>query len=258
MQNATYRELEARWKSLRRSRDDVAVREVACVNAPRTMLCVEIGNPALPCIALSAGVHGDEPAGPAALLRLAQTDALDRRYAYRIWPCTNPSGYDARTRESVDGLDVNRTFGRGGESPEARAIVTSNRNRKFALSIDLHEDSDAAGFYCYEYGGAELGAAVVAALDRAGLPVEPLVALDLGSPLALHVMTFQRGRITADPRAEGALAGGLSYSLLLARGAAARVLTHETPGAHAWDTRLSMHEIAVKAAIDALSQGFHK
>ncbi|MHB8146209.1 MAG: M14 family metallopeptidase [Vulcanimicrobiaceae bacterium] len=258
MQNATYQELESRWKSLRRSRDDVAVREVACVNASRTLLCVEIGNPMLPCIALCAGVHGDEPAGPAALLSVVEANALDPTYAYRIWPCTNPSGYAARTRESVDGIDINRTFGRGGQSPEARAIVTANRNRRFLLSIDLHEDVDAQGFYCYEYGGGTLGRAAVAAVASAGYPVEPLKALDLGIPLAESSIVRERGRITADHRAEAGLVGGLTYSLLLARRAAVRVLTHETPGGHPWETRVSMHEVALTAVIASLSQSFHK
>jgi len=234
------------------------VREVACVNAPRTLLCVEIGSPALPCIALSAGVHGDEPAGPAALLRVVEGRGLDPRFSYRIWPCTNPSGYAARTRQSVDGIDINRSFGRGGQSPEARAIVTANRNRKFVLSIDLHEDVDAQGFYCYEYGGGTLGHAAIAAIAAAGYPVEPLTTLDLGVPIAEDAMARERGRIVIDHRAEAALLGGLSYSQLLARGAAAQALTHETPGGDAWEKRLSMHEVALHAAIAALSQTFHK
>ncbi|HVA33987.1 MAG TPA: hypothetical protein VNG31_07540, partial [Candidatus Baltobacteraceae bacterium] len=59
--NLTYRELAARWKALRVG--GVRVREVACVDAPRTLLCAELGDADRPCIALSAGVHGDEPAG---------------------------------------------------------------------------------------------------------------------------------------------------------------------------------------------------
>src|SRR5579862_798481 len=220
----TYRELQARWKALRGTHD-VRVREVACVNAPRTLLCVESGDHALPSIALAAGVHGDEPAGPWALLELVESQALDPRYAYRIWPCTNPSGFDAGTRENADGVDVNRTFGRGGQSPEAKAILMANRDRKFALSIDLHEDCDAEGFYCFEYGGGEIGRAVVAALAEAGVPIDPLeqTFLSLGPLDDAHCIR-ERGRITADHFAEAALLGGLSYSLALARHAAAHVL----------------------------------
>lgn len=246
--NGTYRELERRWRGLRG--DDLRVREVACVGAPRTLLCVEIGDHRQTAISIAAGVHGDEPAGPWALLELAESRLLDPSYAYRLWPCTNPTGFDAGTRESADGVDVNRTFGRGGSSPEARAIVTANRDRKFALSIDLHEDCDATGFYCYEYGGGEIGRAAIAALDAAGLPVDPLAeTFDNAGTLDAAACTRERGRITADHRSEALLLGGLSYSLRLARGAARHALTFETPSRVGLEQRLRMHRIAVSEAI---------
>jgi hypothetical protein len=95
-------------------------------------------------------MHGDEPAGPWALLSLVRDGLLDRSFATGLWPCANPSGYAAGTRANAEGLDINRSFGGGGSTPEARAILTANRDRQFALSIDLHEDPEAQGFYCYE------------------------------------------------------------------------------------------------------------
>ena len=53
----TYHDLETRVKALR-STHGARVREIACVNAPRTLLCVEWGDAAADTIALSAGVHG--------------------------------------------------------------------------------------------------------------------------------------------------------------------------------------------------------
>lgn len=232
--NGTYQDFARRWKALRASRG-AAVREVACVGAPRTLLCVEVGDTRLASIALTAGVHGDEPAGPWALLAMAESGDLDDRFGYRIWPCTNPTGFEACSRESTDGIDVNRTFGRGGQSPEARAIVTANRDRKFLLSVDLHEDCDASGFYCYEYGGGNIGYGVMAALDDAGYPIDP-----------------QR-RIAPDPSVEGAMLGGLSYSLAIARNAARHALTFETPLRASWEARIGMHRKAVLAAISAVS-----
>lgn len=250
--NGTYRDFLQRWKRLGRG-GDVRVREVACVDAPRTLLCAELGNHDLPTVAIAAGVHGDEPAGPWALLALVEAGELDPAFSYRLWPCTNPSGFDARTRESAGGVDLNRTFGRGGGSPEARAILVANRNRKFALSLDLHEDCDAVGFYCYEYGGSSIGAAVIAALDAAGIAVDPLEAtFETAGPLDDTSCRRERGRIAADHRAEAALLGGLSYSLAIARHAAERALTFESPGRAAWEVRLATHRTAVRAAIAAL------
>jgi predicted deacylase len=250
----TYRALAARWKALRGGESGLRVREVACVNAPRTLLCVEIGDAAQPSIALASGVHGDERAGPWALLELVESRSLDPRFAYRIWPCTNPSGYAAGTRCSIDGVDVNRTFGRGGQSPEAKAILTANRDRAFALSLDLHEDGDAVGFYCYEYGEGEIGSAVVAALDAAGAPIDPLEeTLELAGPLRDEHCRRERGRIVPDPAAEAALVGGLSYTMAMARRAARHALTFETPATAPWQLRIRTHVAAVRAAIAAAS-----
>ena len=230
-----YPDLISRWKALR-TRDDTTVREVACVNAPRTLISVEIGDQRKPCIALSAGVHGDEPAGVWALLDLVEREELDPRFSYRLWPCMNPTGFERGTRENTDGIDVNRTFGRGGQSPEASAIIMSNRDRKFELSIDLHEDCDGEGFYCYEYGDCDLGDRIVTSLEAAAYPID--------RQRCLH----------PDAAKEAEEIGGLSYSLLLVRNAARRVLTFETPSAVALPTRIAMHRAAVRAALSDFSQ----
>lgn len=228
-----YADLQARWKALRGKRE-IAVREVACIGAPRTLLCADFGDTQAAVIAIAAGVHGDEPAGPWAALLLAEDGELDARFGYRIWACTNPSGYALGTRESEDGMDVNRSFGRGGQTPESRAIVTANRDRKFALSIDLHEDCDAGGFYCYEYGDADLGRSVVEAVAAAGYPIQDV--------------------LRPDAALEAEEIGGLSYTLSVVRHATRRALTFETPVRLPFEARVAIHRIAVKAAIAALSK----
>jgi murein peptide amidase A len=216
----TYHDLAGRWKALRATHD-VRVREVACVGAARTLLCADYGETHRPMVSLSAGVHGDEPAGPIALLELVSTNALDPAFSYRIWPCTNPTGFDAATRENVDGVDVNRTFGRGGSSPEAKAIVMANRDRKFVASIDLHEDDEAEAFYTYEYGFDE--------------PLFP-------------------GALRPDPIAEAGVIGGLSLTLLLIRNATPRALTIETPSSRLpLEARVADHVQAVTTVLRRLS-----
>lgn len=229
----TYRELAQRWKGLRATHD-IQLREVACVGAPRTLLCAEYGESIQQAVHLSAGVHGDEPAGVLALLALVEDRLLDDRFSYRLWPCTNPTGFDARTRTSSDGVDINRTFGRGGSSPESKAIVMANRDRKFALAIDLHEDDEAEHFYVYEYGAAEIGTRL--------------------APVCLR----------PDPALEAEELGGLSLSLLLRRGAAAHVMTFETAARRTLEERVAAHVEAVQRAVALVrqqsesSQGFVK
>ncbi len=246
----SYDDLQAGWKAMRGS-GNVSVREVACEGVARTLLCAEIGSNTAPVIALAAGVHGDEPAGPWALLSLVEQNDLDASYSYRAWACTNPSGYRAGTRQSAEGVDLNRTFGRGGQSPEARAIITSNRDRKFVLSFDLHEDYEAEGFYCYEYGNGALGRAVIAAVRERGFPIQDLTRCDLGAPYGEPEL--DDGVVRPSAASEIESIGGLSYTMAIVRHAAKRALTLETPTRLPWEERIAIHRVAVKAAIAALS-----
>src|SRR3954469_6979608 len=66
-----------------------------------------------PAVYLSAGIHGDEPAGPEALITWAEADlARLRRHALVIFPCLNPWGLVNNIRLGEDGLDWNRSFHR--------------------------------------------------------------------------------------------------------------------------------------------------
>lgn len=252
--DGTYRELARRWQAMDDG-DRVRLMHVECRRPGRMLLRVDIGDRQAPTISLAAGVHGDEPAGVWALLRLVEEAELDARYSYRIWPCMNPSGFAAGTRQSADGIDVNRTFGESGTSPEASAILAANSGVTFALSLDLHEDCDASGFYCYEYGGGEIGRRVVCALEEQGFKIDPLeTTFGLAGPLDAAHCAREPGRISADAFEEAALLGGLSYSLALARRAARRALTFETPASEAWGTRLAMHRNGVLAAVAALPE----
>ncbi|PZR56661.1 MAG: hypothetical protein DLM50_07455 [Candidatus Meridianibacter frigidus] len=243
-----------RWRRLR-SANVVRLREVACVGAPRTLLLAECGESGRPVVALTAGVHGDEPAAVWAVLSMVEDGLLDPRFAYRIWPCTNPTGFEAGTRENLEGTDINRSFGRGGMSPESAAILTSNRDRQFALTIDCHEDPQATGFYCYELERwvPGVGRRIVDVLDMCGLPVESLNGdLDIGYPSDDAVRRIERGRIVPDYERARAHFSGLTYSLSVGARAARRALTLEAPGARAMDLRIATLRVAVVAAVSAL------
>ncbi len=254
-----YAELVAQWKALR-GRAGLSVREVACSGAPRTMLIAEIAAPGKPAVALSAGVHGDEPAGPWALLSIVRDGLLDPRFAYRIWPCTNPSGYEAYTRVNAEGYDINRSFSRGGTTPEARAIITANRDRRFALSLDLHEDFESSGFYLYEnISGREprFAECVTRGAAEAGFSIQD----DLGDLDDAHPSnarddsrTILRGAIVSHcPQAFANFKNMLPYSLCLIRTHATdHALTFETPRRRPWDDRIGMHRLAAVAALNSL------
>ena len=252
----TYDDLAVAWRGLRPR--GVRVREVACVGAPRTLLLAELGRAEAPTVSVSAGVHGDEPAAPWALVALVRDGLLDDRFAYRIWPCLNPGGYRAGTRENPEGADINRSFSRGGTTPEARAVITANRDRRFVLAIDLHEDFEASGTYLYEPlppgGQPRFAHAVVRALEDAGLPVQDLEhGYDLGvPPTDPPPYRLERGAVVVDGPAEIRLFPGLPQSLLHFRRGTPPV-TFETPRPRPWDERLAAHRVAVTAALAVLA-----
>lgn len=100
-------------------------------------------------IYLSAGMHGDEPAGPLAARRLLEDNIWPDAELWLL-PCLNPDGLRANTRANADGLDINRDY-RHFRTPEARGHVAwLQRQPPFDLTLLLHEDWEAHGFYCYE------------------------------------------------------------------------------------------------------------
>jgi hypothetical protein len=255
----SYTELAAGWRALR-GIAGIRLREIACAGAPRTLLLAEWGDPQRPLVALSAGVHGDEPAGPWALLALVRDGLLDPRFSYRIWPCTNPGGFAAGTRENGEGDDVNRSFGRGGNTPEARAILTANRDRAFALAIDLHEDHEAEGFYLYETAGpgarSQFARPVTAAIDAAGFPLQRFTpGFELGPPGSEVAQTRSLGAVVVDAAREAPFFGPrLPLGIVLVRRSVPCALTFETPRSRRPEQRLAMHRVAVVEALHRLAR----
>jgi hypothetical protein len=248
-----YEDLTAAWRRLRLL--GFRVREVACVGAPRTILLAEYGDPSGPAVSLSAGVHGDEPAAPWALLAIARDGLLNPGFSYRIWPCLNPSGYVAETRENAEGSDINRSFTRGGTTPEARAVITANRDRRFALALDLHEDYEADGCYLYEplrpNAAPQFAARIIAALDDAGLPVQTIDdGFDLGTPAGVPLpYRLERGSVLVDAEMELRVFTGLPQSMFHYR-RGAQPLTFESPRPRPWDVRIAAHRVFVTTALE--------
>ena len=99
---------------------------------------------------ISAGIHGDEPAGPLAALRLIQQNDWPMDAEIFLLPCLNPVGFTLNRRENADGTDLNRDY-RNSKSAEARAhIAWLERQPAVDLYLCLHEDWESHGFYLYE------------------------------------------------------------------------------------------------------------
>ena len=252
-----YRDIAVAWSALR-AQAGLRLREIACVGAARTLLLGEWGDPRLPVVSISAGVHGDEPAGVWALLTLVRDGLLDPRFSYRLWPCFNPTGFDSGTRTNAEGADINRSFGRGGTTPEAKAILTANRDRIFALSIDLHEDHEADGFYLFEAAPSDrpsrYAGPIAGAVTAAGFLLQDLRAdFEVGPRGSETAQTRGPGTIVVDgPREAPFFEGRLPLGLVLIRNAVPCALTFETPRCRTPAVRVAIHRTAVVEALRLL------
>jgi protein MpaA len=99
---------------------------------------------------VSAGIHGDEPAGPLAVRKLFQENRWPADLNLWLIPCLNPHGFVQNARGNEEGIDLNRDY-RALKTALVRAhTVWLDARPRFALSICLHEDWEANGFYLYE------------------------------------------------------------------------------------------------------------
>ena len=121
--------------------------------------------PANPRVYLSAGIHGDEPAGPLAMRRLLQENRWPGGIDLWLCPCLNLTGFLINRRENAEGADLNRDYLQPKAEETLAHIGWLERQPGFDLCLCLHEDWEAHGFYIYELNTdnrASLAEAVVA------------------------------------------------------------------------------------------------
>ncbi len=107
-------------------------------------------------IGIFAGIHGDEPEGAYALVRLLtlleQAPDLAAGYCLFVYPICNPTGFEDRTRNSRAGKDLNREFWRGSSEPEVKLLESELVSHSFHGIVSLHTDSASHGFYGFAHG----------------------------------------------------------------------------------------------------------
>lgn len=126
-------------------------------------------------IYISAGIHGDEPAGPLAALKLLQENQWPENLDLWFCPCLNPLGFAANTRENVRGIDLNREYLNPLADEIKAHIAWLDRQPKFDLCLLLHEDWESQGFYLYEqnsHGHRSLAEPMIAAISKV-CPIDP-------------------------------------------------------------------------------------
>lgn len=203
-------------------------------------------------IILSAGIHGDEPAGVEALLRFVEgvnEDGDIRKWQkecqFTILPCTNPTGYERGTRENMDGIDLNRRFGSEDPLAEVGIIQRALTEKRFDLYMDFHEDMDGEGFYLYEVlgkGSNHLSRDIIENVSRR-YPVDMRERID-GFPNCGGVICPQReGKRFPVKRSN------LPLPLYLYLHGVCHCLTIESPVSLSMEDRIGMHLMALHVVL---------
>lgn len=202
-----------------------------------------------PRIYLSAGIHGDEPAGPLALLEALRQGVFDERAVWFLCPLLNPVGFDRRTRENAEGIDLNRDY-RALKSAEIQAHARwLKRQPNFDLAICLHEDWESKGYYLYELNPA----------NRVALAGPMIAAVQPICPI--ETATIIDGREISEPGiirpvADPALRELWPESIYLRAHHTQLSYTIESPSAFPLEQRVAAHVAALKTAVAGVCDAF--
>ncbi len=100
-----------------------------------------------PVMCIGAGIHGDELAGPLAVLKwLKEYDSLSVRVL--VLPILNPFGFDKNIRYNSRQQDINRKFC-DPLVAEAKSIYELIKSYNVSFFCSLHEWKGTDGFYMY-------------------------------------------------------------------------------------------------------------
>jgi len=202
-----------------------------------------------PLLYLSAGIHGDEPAGPLALLQLLREKYFSDSFNWIICPALNPGGLAAKTRHNPGDVDLNRDYRDPKTTEATQHVAFLNREfagRRLALSILLHEDWESKGFYMYEVNRTGLPLLAPAVLAA----VEPICGID-HSPV-IEGADAKGGLITRpiDSLRERPLWPEAIWLMLHHTD---RSMTVEAPSAQALEKRVAALCAVIHAAVAAIS-----
>ncbi len=199
-----------------------------------------------PRIYLSAGMHGDEPAPPEALLQLLERGIFDDRATWLICPLLNPAGLARGTRENAGGVDLNRDY-KDLRTREIQAHASWLRHQpNFDLGICVHEDWESTGFYLYELNPRQrpsLAEPIIAAVSQV-CPIDQSTVID-GREAHAGII-----RPVGDPL----LRETWPEAIYLNAHHTTLGYTLETPSALSLPQRIAAHCAAIETAIIGLCQ----
>jgi hypothetical protein len=198
---------------------------------------------------ISAGIHGDEPAGPEGLITWVEEHAETlAELPLLIFPCLNPWGLTRNVRTTEAGIDLNRAFHRD-DVPVIRAVRQVLRGHSFTVALQLHEDYDAQGVYLYEVQRDQpyWGEVILEAARRV-IPVDPRRKIEkVRSRDGLIRRRFNARRYEQ--------IGGLPESVYLHQNHSRHAITFETPSEYGLIQRVEAHGAVIDAVLSRALSG---
>jgi len=200
-----------------------------------------------PRILIAAGIHGDEPAGPVAVLNLLEKNAFIRAYSWTLVPMLNPAGLNNNMRESPEGIDLNRDFKHPRSKEVEQYAAYLKQQKSWDLALLLHEDWEAEGFYLYRRkgeGSKRLAEQVIEAVSRK-CPIDHQDKID-GHPAAEGIISPDFDPQIIEKRLKGTWPEAL---FLHFEGLAKTQFTLEAPSSQRLQVRIDALITAVETAI---------
>lgn len=164
-------------------------------------------------VCLVGGIHGEEPAGPLALLKFLKI-FQPKKYPKTkiiILPVANPTGFDRGVRQNFLGWDINRHFFDKKLVAENKIIYNFLKKEKMDILYTLHEDFERKEFYLYILEHKESGVAKkVIKLAKQFFPIYKKRLIE-GCVAKEGVITYRLNKKLRTMNAEGSLENWALY-----------------------------------------------
>jgi hypothetical protein len=200
---------------------------------------------------LSAGIHGDEVAGPLAVLEMLREPTFFSKVDATLFPILNPEGLARGLRGNFAGIDLNRDY-RGPRTSETRGhLAVLPTLGRYDVTMMLHEDYEGTGAYLYELNDGpitDLGPRIIAAMRR-HVPIDERPIIEeveaRGGILQRADLIRKHGPIEARPEWPEAIYLSINHTRVS--------YTTETPMLQPLENRVAAQVEAVRAVLAALT-----
>jgi predicted deacylase len=205
-----------------------------------------------PGLYISAGIHGDEIAGPLTVLEMLRRPGFFDRFHTVIFPLLNPEGLARNIRTNAEGIDLNRDYREPKAQETMGHIAALKTLGRFDAAMMLHEDFEGIGAYLYELNEeipGSLGADMIAAMGRhVPIDMRPEIeeAIANGGVINRRDLVAKHGAIEARPDWPEAIYLTLNHTRVS--------ITTESPMPFPLEQRMAAQIAAVEVLMEALDK----